>query len=461
MNDDDFLLSVEAATEEEVVGGEDRRFDPHKKAVSPEAKALVGYVTSLILEADRRSRKRKQADQAVFEATVSALVCDLVSTVHAGDQRWTRLEMSKQALAPATRRAAFMTEKFPETVRLLCNEGLGLVELQAAESGRRQSRQSTMRPTAKFCELIERHGVRPGSVRREQEVVELRGRKVWEVVRGRRIGKATRMSWPTTEAARTIQQQMEVINDWLSEAQLDLWFDPTKPVDLGDRSLKRIFNEGSLDLGGRLYGGFWQSMSAEDRLRCICLDDEDVVGLDFGQTSIRMAYAEVGVLPPPGDLYAVPTISMRGAVQWSDYRDEVKVVMNSLLASDADLDRFPQGGRGRIPKHAPFERLFGDICRYHAPIVGLFGDGRGLQTMKKESDVLIDVLLRLREIGVHALPVHDGIYVPESAAQSAQAIMEVSFEKLIGVPANVSMERLASSTVAGVADLSDVPQGDL
>ena len=81
---------------------------------------------------------------------------------------------------------------------------------------------------------------------------------------------------------------MEQINAFLREA--DICYQGNKDIDDSRVELKRIFNNGSFEEGGRLYGGFWISMKSED-LREATIDDEWIVALDYGQMSVRLAYS--------------------------------------------------------------------------------------------------------------------------------------------------------------------------
>jgi hypothetical protein len=436
----------------------DRKFEPFREPLTEVGRALVAEVQRRVEASERRSRRRKEVDQAVFEVALSALVCDLVAGMLVDPERRTRLEMSKRDLAAGKRRAPFMTEQFPALVRLLCSAELGLVDLDAARPGTRGGRQSTICPTGKFVSLIAEYGVSRHDIRKipnrsDRSAVELRGMKTDQWVQGSLVQKALKLPWPETEEAAEVQAEMCRINAWLASAELDWFSDPVGDHDLSDRMLCRIFNNGSLQQGGRLYGGFWQKMRAEDRLECICLDDEPVASLDFCQSSVRMAYAEVGALPPDGDLYAIPSTS---ATLWVNHRSEVKGVTNALLCTDHDIDRFPKGTRGSIGKHVKFAKLLGDIARYHSPIVELFGTARGLLIMKKESDVLVGVLAQLQDHGVHALPIHDGILVPESKAELGKRVMADWFYRVTGAEAMIDCERLCPEGGVGSEEGSTV-----
>ena len=57
------------------------------------------------------------------------------------------------------------------------------------------------------------------------------------------------------------------------------------------RVMRRIFN-GSYEEGGRLFGGFWQTMPRPDRFKRIRICGEPVALVDYGQLFLRLAYAD-------------------------------------------------------------------------------------------------------------------------------------------------------------------------
>ncbi|WP_139350767.1 hypothetical protein [Rhodanobacter sp. C01] len=147
-----------------------------------------------------------------------------------------------------------------------------------------------------------------------------------------------------------------------------------------------------------------------------------------------MAYAEVGAELPKGDLYAVWGLEL--------YRGETKQIINALLCSDSLHTRFPQNTRGAMPKSWKFERPYSLIARYHAPLVPLFGSASGLRFMHDESEILIRVLLRLKAMGIRALPIHDCVLIAnnEREVDAAKTVMEQAFEEVTGVPGIVEVE---------------------
>ena len=110
-------------------------------------------------------------------------------------------------------------------------------------------------------------------------------------------------------------------------------------VDLSQRLLRRVFNNGSFEDGGRLYGGFWQLMKKDDRADGLEIDGHPFVELDYGQMSVSLLYGLAGKTPPSGDLY---DLSAHGVP--TDCRPGIKKVLNAMVWAATPLVRMPKEG---------------------------------------------------------------------------------------------------------------------
>ena len=70
----------------------------------------------------------------------------------------------------------------------------------------------------------------------------------------------------------------------------------------------------------------------------------------------------------------------------------------------------------------------------------LFFTGVGHQLQYIESEILVDVLLAMRERGLVGLPVHDAVVVPVSAMDQAREIMLDTFIAHTGIPGLVTID---------------------
>ena len=89
------------------------------------------------------------------------------------------------------------------------------------------------------------------------------------------------------EATIALRQQMTDINAWLDTADITC---SHPQVDPAQRRLRRIFNNSDFAQGGRLYGGFWQAMSSDERQEHILIEGDCCVELDYGQMSLAILY---------------------------------------------------------------------------------------------------------------------------------------------------------------------------
>ena len=398
--------------------GRDRPFDPSKTVAGEASRALVADVLHRIESSESRQRARREADQRNFELMVSAIVLDLAHCVLVSPKDAVAVPLQNALYTAKTRPAPFLMETFPSLVRQLAK-----LELLDLEMGRRSpfgpGKRSTVRASHQLLRLLEKHGVAQSDIGldprlRRRDVLVLKGSKV--------RGKASKLVVPDTEETRRLRHDMQEINAWLATADLE-WLDST-PIDVSYRFLRRIFNNGHLDQGGRLYGGFWQGLNAEARLNYIWIDGHAVSSLDFGQMAVRTAYSLVGVEPPTGDLYSVPRLEQ--------YREGVKKVLNALLAADKMPNRFPQGTRAQFPRSYKLDDVVDPILAHHRPIARLFGTGRAHQLMHIESNLMVSILLQLKELGIVGLPIHDCLLVSQKYSRQVKQVMEDSFRQMLG-----------------------------
>lgn len=221
---------------------------------------------------------------------------------------------------------------------------------------------------------------------------------------------------------RQLRSDVADINAHLDLA--DITVTPSGPkVDLSDRQLRRIFTQGSFKSGGRLFGGFWQPMSKDER-KSLRIEGEPVVEVDYGQIMPRIFYALLGVDPDMEDLYAIPG--------FEQHRDGIKKVVCSMMFSPHRLERFPRGVRRFFPKSVKIEDVVSAIEAAHPAIRDAFCSGIGHRCQFMESEIMMSVLDDLASERVTALPIHDAVLVPASAADTAQQVMLDVFKTKTG-----------------------------
>lgn len=177
------------------------------------------------------------------------------------------------------------------------------------------------------------------------------------------------------------------------------------------------------DLGGRLYGGWWQNLP-QDRRALITIAGEPIADLDFKSMFPHFAYIRVGKTMPPGDPYALPG--------FNGHREGVKRAFNAMLFRRERLERVPRGSRELLPLGWTGEKIRAVILDRHPGLRRVFETGVGFELMFLESQIMVAILLRLIDREITALPMHDGLMVAESKARAAAELMAQVAEELTG-----------------------------
>lgn len=382
-----------------------------------------------------RTRARRPADQQVFDRQIEAIVADLAYEYRVSPARWLSVTFSKSKLGNQGRYGSTVLNKtFPTVVKLLSDPELGLVDRIGGSRFDWDGdgvKQTAIKADSRLVGLINEYQVDLGDLRLANtgEVIILR--RARESV----FDDKDNIDYEDTEATQHYREEVQRLNRWLEEAEID--FDEAASetfVDARERHVRRIFNNGSFEQGGRLFGGFWQSLRKEQRRKGILINGNPVTTLDFGQIAPRIMYGMADAQPAFEDAYSLPKFD-------PSYRRGIKKLFNAMLHMDKRPVRFPAGIRDLIPDTST---KVGDvvdaILQAHAPIAPLFFTNQGLRVMFIESQILVAVLLKLMEQGIIALPVHDALVVERGHAPMVKEVMVTTFRAHTGVSIPVATD---------------------
>lgn len=237
-----------------------------------------------------------------------------------------------------------------------------------------------------------------------------------------------------TEQTHRLRAQMQDINAYLAQADITCDHPIVNPQD---RYLRRIFNNGSFDQGGRLYGGFWQRMTSEERAEYIRINQDAVVECDYGQMSLLLLYAQAGAQDqiPEGDLYDLSAYGIPAVC-----RAGIKKTLQAIINSPTLPTRLPKGARKYIPSRISLQDILSAIQNKHSKVYMLMTSNIGMQLFRKESDILVAVLKALKKKGVVALPIHDAVLVADEDKETTQEVMKEVFRDITGITPEVSLK---------------------
>lgn len=190
-------------------------------------------------------------------------------------------------------------------------------------------------------------------------------------------------------------------------------------VDLSHVVMRRIFNNGSFEMGGRYYGGWWQNVPKGFR-KHISINGNKMVELDYSEMHLTMLYQEEGLEPPDNPYMPLDYIE----------RDIGKYAFNGLLnTKDGKLyphkDFKPYADKYDLNWYDFLE----EMMQYHTPIENRLCEGYGLSLQYVDSQIAERVMLHFFDKGIVCLPVHDSFIVEEQHKSELERKMkEVALE---------------------------------
>ena len=422
-----------------------RAFNPFLCAKTDKLMALIAEVQIQMsgYEAyyETRKRARRPADQVTYNRTVEAILCDLCAVEFEPNNDSIHLPLSNKVLRSKSRyKGTALGKTLPDILKVMSAPEMGFVvvekghstfkivddDLNVAFAG---GQQTILRAGPKLLSRIERFDITRGDMGQapEEEVLILRAPKRHS------NSIAAYQEYEDDKTTLSPRQQMTDINAWLDTAEITC---SHPQVDPAQRRLRRIFNNSDFAQGGRLYGGFWQAMSSDERQEHILIEDDWCVELDYGQMSLLLLYARAEAQEhlPSGDLYDLSEYGFP-----TESRPGIKKVIQAIINSPELPRRLPKGARKHFPSRISLRDVLRAVERKHPVIFPLMTSGIGMQLFRKESDILVNVLEALRSEGIVALPIHDAVIVMEEHKQTTITIMKKVFKDHTGITPQVTL----------------------
>lgn len=196
--------------------------------------------------------------------------------------------------------------------------------------------------------------------------------------------------------------------------------------------LYRVFNEGSLMSGGRIYGGPWIGMKKSQR-RDMTINNKYCVAIDYKSMAIMQLTAKQGLTIGDDDPYDTPGLE---TVDRNAIKKQVQRMINSdeMPKSFNSKDKSIAEGFDGID----FEMANTAILKHLRHISEYFGTGVGLELMYEESLILITVLQKLIKLNIPVLPLHDAVITTRRYRQQVKNVMEDTFDSFYGTIGSVA-----------------------
>ncbi|HWK38442.1 MAG TPA: hypothetical protein VNR88_05960 [Hyphomicrobium sp.] len=251
------------------------------------------------------------------------------------------------------------------------------------------------------------------------------------------------ISYTDDDVSNALRAEMHDINEALDNADLSLSVSLSGRVDVGDRWLRRMFNNGRKDFchGGRLAGGFWMDLPKEVRRTALTIGGDAVAEVDYAAMMPRLLYAHLGAtFPPEVDPYAIEGIPPK-------HREGIKSLFAALLYGPSALKKWPRGVAQKFPPRSSLDTMIGHIKAQHPVVTECFGTMVGFELMRTESDILVAVMRSCFAEGMTVLPIHDAVLCPASATDRVATIMLKVFESRTGMQGVVKKQAPSVETL--------------
>ena len=251
----------------------------------------------------------------------------------------------------------------------------------------------------------------------DPEVIILRDEKK----RGQKQGDL--INYKDTPVTRRARKNLQEINkfiashhinlDSMDDQEEELLFkmlqrdDPRRDkfIDYTKTRLRRIFNNGSFEQGGRFYGGWWQEILSDYRA-LITINGKRTVELDYSGMHFAIMYAELAMDMPMADPYALDGYGwhLRGEIKKAFH-----IIVNCANRKQAvgAIDRRIKTGE-LSEELGGGEQLLQAFAETHPLIKGKIASGEGVRGQFTDSRIAEKVLLKGIDVGLCNGPGNEG-----------------------------------------------------
>jgi len=218
-------------------------------------------------------------------------------------------------------------------------------------------------------------------------------------------------------------------------------------IQLQNVQLTRIFSRGSMELGGRFYRGWWQSIPSKHRPH-IRIDGKKTIEVDYSGMCLRILYAiaeqEMSLQDDPYDI---------GLESWDGRGDKrrshIKKIINALINDEDDVFVIPKKALKLL--NVTEEQFNSLLTRKHPLIAEQLNSGVGLKAQYIDSQIAEAVMLELMKEDIVVLPVHDSFIVPAGYQSALEASMNYHFNQITGSSSIVEAELVKTDEHFGMS----------
>jgi len=211
-------------------------------------------------------------------------------------------------------------------------------------------------------------------------------------------------------AARMLQEDYEIAFDGNVNSK------KARVFNFAHVQLRRIFSRGSMERGGRFYGGWWQFIPKDER-QYITINGMATIEFDYSEMHPRFMYLDNNLKVPEGDLYDI-------GEQYKPHRSIIKTYLNALL--NDDTGRYQISSEEANILGLSSAELRAKLKERHPILKDLIGKGKGLDYQYKDSKIAEKIMLNLMKKRIVCLPIHDSFICDISSDYAEELLKEMN-----------------------------------
>ena len=227
-------------------------------------------------------------------------------------------------------------------------------------------------------------------------------------------------------AALILRADLRVINNHLVNHELT--YTGSKKAVRSNTSYHRVFNNGSLQYGGRYHGQFMQTLPKTER-SLLRIDGERISNVDYSALQYDLLRWKDGATTSlEGDPFII-----KG---YEELRSCFKKLSYALLNAKSLLNQAPEGFK-ELLEEAGWTRSYTDFKKLllnSIPLIAKYaGTSLGHELTNTESQIMSKALVYL--MATHKcgfVIMHDGLLVPSSKAAGTHAVLMRAFNEHMG-----------------------------
>ena len=201
---------------------------------------------------------------------------------------------------------------------------------------------------------------------------------------------------------------------------------------INQKKLYRVFNENSFERGGRFYGALYQYMPKGFR-KDILINGEPAIELDFSAHHIRIPYHLEGI-----DYRDDPYLALTDDPEEREIFKKLLLVALNATSEKKAIEAFRSEcieTAWKTELSLADESIRGLLARardQHKRIAGFIHSGKGRMLQNLDSRITEAILMRMTDMAIPCLPVHDSYIVPRQHEDRLRDVMVGEYKAVLG-----------------------------